>query len=82
MRRLLRVLDARHRLALRVGPCIVWAAAPLVFVARALRLLDARDLFGALGLGLVTAGVAQIYVPAAYIVPGVAFLGLAVWRVR
>lgn len=54
----------------------------IVLVARALRRLDARDVVGALGLGLVTAGVAQIYVPAAYIVPGVALLGLAVWKVR
>lgn len=49
---------------------------------RLLRAIDARDIAIALGGGLVIAGVAQIYVPAAYIVPGLGLLGLALWRIR
>jgi hypothetical protein len=49
---------------------------------RLLALCDVRDVLGAVGLGLVSYGCAQIYAPAAYIVPGVAFLGLEVWRIK
>jgi len=51
-------------------------------VRRLLRALDARDVAGAVGLTLITSGVAQVSVPAAFIVPGAILLGLALWRVK
>jgi hypothetical protein len=49
---------------------------------RWLRVFDARDALALVGLGLLVAGVAQIYAPAAYIVPGVGLIGLALWRIK
>lgn len=50
-----------------------------------MRSFDRRDgvaLLGVVGFGLLVWGVAQIHVPAAFIVGGGALVGLAVWRVR
>lgn len=44
--------------------------------------IDARDVLFVVGGTLLTIGLAQIYVPSAYIVPGVGLIGLAVWRVK
>lgn len=49
---------------------------------RLLRALDARDGAVLLGGALVVYGLAQIYVPAAFIAPGVGLIGLGVWRLR
>lgn len=49
---------------------------------RLLRALDARDVFAFIGGGLVVYGLSLVYVPAAYIVPGLGLIGLALWRVR
>jgi hypothetical protein len=51
-------------------------------VRRLLRAIDARDISAGVGLTLVTIGVAQVNIPAAFIVPGVALIGLALWRIR
>lgn len=41
--------------------------------------VDARDLVLALGLGLLSAGLYQVFVPAAFIVPGAVLTYVAVW---
>ena len=43
----------------------------------------ARDLTGVIGLGLTTAGAAQVYPPLGYLVPGAFCLAAAIlWRYR
>jgi hypothetical protein len=51
-------------------------------VRRLARVFDIRDALLLVGGGLVVYGLALVYVPAAYIVPGLGCIALAVWRVR
>ncbi len=41
--------------------------------------LGLREVVAAAGLGLMTAGLAMVYAPAALIVPGALLFGLAIW---
>lgn len=41
--------------------------------------IGANELLAVFGLGLMTAGIAMLSVPAALIVPGALIFGLAVW---
>lgn len=49
---------------------------------RLLRALDAKDLSAMVGLLLVCIGAYRIYPPAAYLIAGLFFLVLAMWRVK
>ena len=46
---------------------------------RLLSAIEGRDVLAVLGLGLMTAGIAMLSVPAALIVPGALIFTLAVW---
>ena len=53
---------------------------PLTFLlARLFKNLDIRDVFAFIGLILLVAGLAQLSIAAALIVPGTFFLLVAVW---
>lgn len=49
---------------------------------RVRKYVDARDVVALLGAALVVVGLAQVYPPAAYIVPGLGLIALAAWRVK